>query len=566
MSPIRRHFHLRVTGALALLLLSALAPQVHAAEYCVSTPSALQGALNQSEIDGEDSEIKVRSGTYSVSSNLVYQPSSEFFLTAGKLIIRGGYNSDCSSRTDADGATRFTGNGAPSLFAFTQTSSVSIAGLAFEGVHLQLDAREDTCIGNSPVFRVRRVRVTDASILLLSRCHDVLVENSLFVNAVSYPDAPFAGIALRVRMLDIDEEIRGSVTLINNTISNGTLDLSSFLEAIGVVSLYNNVFTSGSTEILARDMFILAINNRYDSLSLSGGSSLSPASANNVSTAANLDGDFTPSAGSAMRNSGAGTVPGGLSEIDQTGNDRVVGPSVDRGARESLIDGSGIYTVTNTATSGTGSLSWAIAQSNAESGFNRIAFNISGSGCPKVISVPSALIVNERLAIDGFSQPGAQVNTLEGNLWNGLPCVLLRGPNSGVGIETGGDLGTERLSITGLAFERFDLAVALLFGQDHSIQGSQFGGEIGNTGLILAGNEQAIALVGGLDTLIGGSFPSHRNLIGSSSDVGVLITTFLGLGGEGITIRNNLIGSDKDGSGSLPNGDGIRISGPNNVV
>jgi parallel beta-helix repeat protein len=83
---------------------------------------------------------------------------------------------------------------------------------------------------------------------------------------------------------------------------------------------------------------------------------------------------------------------------------------------------------------------------------------------------------------------------------------------------------------------------------------------------VLAGNDQAIALVGGRDTLIGGAFPSHRNLIGSSSDVGVLITQFIGLGGEGITIRNNLIGSDKDGLGSLPNGDGIRISGPGNTV
>jgi hypothetical protein len=46
----------------------------------------------------------------------------------------------------------------------------------------------------------------------------------------------------------------------------------------------------------------------------------------------------------------------------------------------------------------------------------------------------------------------------------------------------------------------------------------------------------------------------------------VLITQFIGLGGEGITIRNNLIGSDKDGIGSLPNGDGIRISGPGNTV
>lgn len=553
------------------LLSAALAPTAHAAEYCVGTVTQLQAALDQAEVDGTDSEIKLRSGTYAVSGNIVYEPISEFFVPAGKLTIRGGYNADCSSRSDADGATRLTGNGAPVLFAFTQTGSISLAGIAFEGVHVKMDARGDACPANPPAFRIRRVRVTSAGVSLLTRCHDVLVENSLFVNAVSFPDAPDPGVALRIRLLDIDEEIRGQTTLINNSVINGGVDLSAFLSAIGSAALYNNIFSSSATEVSARDTQILAVNNRYDSLVLEGGSSLVLGSANNVASATGLDADFRPAAGSAMLNSGTGTVPGGLSEIDQSGIDRFIGSNVDRGARESLIDGSGVYTVTNNASSGTGSLAWAIAQANAESGFNRIAFNIPGSGCPKVISVPTALIVNERLSIDGFSQPGAQINTREGVLWNGLPCILLRGPNnsppfSGVGIETGGALGTGRLSITGLAFERFGLAVSLLFGRDHSIQGSQFGGVIGTSGAPLAGNAQAIALVGGRDTTIGGTFPSQRNLIGSSSGIGIQIAQFIGLGGEGITVRNNLIGSDKDGIGSLPNGTGIVINGPNNVV
>jgi hypothetical protein len=556
------------------LLSAALPPTAHAADYCVGTVTQLQAALDQTEVDGVDSEIKVRAGTYAVSGDLRYEPISEFLVPAGKLTIRGGYNSDCSSRSDADGATRFTGNGSHRLLATTQTASVAFAGMAFEGVHVAARSRVlGACIANNPRFTVRRLRVTGASVEVTAQCHDVIVENSLFVDAVSHPDVSLSATALELDTVDYDDERIGSITLVNNTVVNGLVNLRACCDGfIGTASVYNSIFSRASgSELIASGLLLTAKNNRYDSLSLIEGAVLTALSANNASSATNLDADFRPAAGSAMLNSGTGTVPGGLSEIDQAGGDRVIGTSIDRGARESLIDGSGIYTVTNNSSSGTGSLAWAIAQANAESGFNRIAFNIPGSGCPKVISVPTALIVNERLAIDGFSQPGAQTNTLEGNLWNGLPCILLRGPNnsppfSGVGIETGGDLGTGRLSITGLAFERFGLAVSLLFGRDHSIQGSQFGGVIGTSGAPLAGNTQAIALVGGRDTTIGGTFPSHRNLIGSSSSIGIQIAQFLGLGGEGITVINNLIGTDKDGTGSLPNGTGIVINGPNNVV
>lgn len=570
MSPSGCRLRPLLFGVLALSNL-ALAPFALAAEYCVGTVSQLQNALDQAEIDGQDSEIKIRSGNYAVSSNIVYETLGEFAVAAGKLTLRGGYNSDCSSRNDTDGATRFTGNGTRTLRALTQTGNVSLAGLAFEGVHVTLKSELfQGCGALDRDFNLRRVRITSASAYLFSQCHNVLIDNVLIVNGVRGPDiienTAVASTGLMLRFADVDGDWIGTPTMVNSTVINANTVVTACCDRVPTFAAYNTIFEHSSNELRFIDTRFFAKNSRWDAATYSGLSGLIASSENNTTAAASLDAEFYPTLGSAMRNSGSGTVFGGLSAIDQTGNDRVIGIRVDRGARESLTDGSGIYTVTNTATSGTGSLSWAIAQANAESGFNRIAFNIPGSGCPKIISVPSALIVNERLAIDGFSQPGAQVNTLEGNLWNGVPCVLLRGPNGGVGIETGGDLGTDRLSITGLAFERFELAVSLLFGQDHSIHGSQFGGEIGNTGLVLAGNDQAIALVGGRDTLIGGAFPSHRNLIGSSGDVGVLITQFIGLGGEGITIRNNLIGSDKDGVGSLPNGDGIRISGPGNTV
>ena len=256
-------------------------------------------------------------------------------------------------------------------------------------------------------------------------------------------------------------------------------------------------------------------------------------------------------------------MPGGLSSVDQLGLDRFIGTNVDRGARESLIDGSGLYTVTNTNASGTGSLTWALGLANDDPGFNTVRFDIPGA-CPRIINVSSALQVRESMAFDGRSQPGSVSNTNDIG-WNGVPCIVLRG-NGGIGIETQSDLGEGYITVRGFGFEGFALAIALAYGEAHQITGNQFGGQIGSTNVTLAGNEQAIGLIGGGRSKIGGFTEASRNLISGSTDVGVLITTFLGLGGFGNEVTNNLIGLNKNGSTALPNGTGIRINGGDNLI
>src|SRR5206468_292224 len=99
------------------------------------------------------------------------------------------------------------------------------------------------------------------------------------------------------------------------------------------------------------------------------------------------------------------------------------------------------FTVTNTAVSGLGSLRQAILDANGNAGMDTIAFNIPASdpNCSPTTNVctimPIAAFplppITDRVTIDGYSQPGASVNTLA----NGDDARLL--------IEVDGSLHTD---------------------------------------------------------------------------------------------------------------------------
>lgn len=551
---------LGIVGALGLASNVAAA-----AEYCVGSVTQLRDALDDAEVDFEDSLVKVRSGVYTLTSDVTYQPAAEFTVPAGKLTVRGGYNSDCSDYSNNSGATRFVASGNQRMSFRTQTGNVTLVGLSFEGAHLTLTSVVlSQCLDNEPNFNLRRIRSVSAGVRIVSQCHDVIIENGLFVDAVAVPDAGVpAGSAIDISLTDDDGRI-GTLWMINNTIVNGALTLSSCCGQRAVAELYNSIFSRSGTEIFADNTVVMARHSRFDPISFTNGGALSASSSNNTSAAANLDANFVPTAASSMLDSGTADVPDGLSTLDQTGGDRTIGPGVDRGARESLLDGSGIYVVTNTSASGTGSLPWAIESANAQAGAGTIRFDITG-GCPRIIPLPGPIQVRETVLIDGWTQPGSVRNSEELG-WNGVPCVLLRGPGAGLGIEAMGDIGTGSITARGLAFEGYEVAIALAFGVNHGIYGNQFGGRVGNSAFVLQGNGQAITLIGGGRTQIGAQTPESRNLIGSSSDAGIVITTFLGLGGADNDILNNLIGLDKNGASALPNGTGIKVSGGDNVI
>lgn len=556
----------RILLVASVVLLIAAAPVGAATSYCVNSQSTLQSALNDAEDDADNSIIKVRSGVINLTSDLQYAPTAEFILPAGSLTVRGGYNSDCSAYSVASGATTITGGSTEKLTFVTQTGSVSLLGLTLQGTHVALYSQAlGDCLSNDPKFTLRRLRVDVASVEVISQCHDVLVDNSLFTNGVGAPGAGLpAGIALGVYLFDYEDVRIGTGTIINSSFINSRIDFSSCCDLQAVVFIYNSIFDRpAGSDIFSNAVNIAAFNNRYDAIAFnSGGGHLVGSPVNTITGVAQLNAQYVPNPGSPMIDSGTNSVPDGVSSVDQAGGDRIIGSGVDRGALESPVDGTGVFTVTSSASSGAGSLAAAMDLANADPGNNTIKFSIAGS-CPRRINLAAPLQVRETVTFDGWSQPGSVKNT-EDFGFDAIPCVLLDGNDSiAVAIETLGDLGAGQVLVNGLAFEGFNSAVLLAFGEDHVLRGNQFGGRIGSAGPVLTGNGDAITVAGGGSTFIGGANANARNLIGGSTGSGILIT---GAAADENQIINNLIGLDKNGGSALPNLDGIRINTDSNRV
>lgn len=87
--------------ALCFATLACVSTSAYAVQtYCVGTVAELRTAFDQAEIDGEESRIDLRTGTYNFTSELRYDTDLQFFVPAGTLTIEGGYSSGCASRVD----------------------------------------------------------------------------------------------------------------------------------------------------------------------------------------------------------------------------------------------------------------------------------------------------------------------------------------------------------------------------------------------------------------------------------------------------------------------------------
>ena len=223
-------------------------------------------------------------------------------------------------------------------------------------------------------------------------------------------------------------------------------------------------------------------------------------------------------------------------------------------------------TVNNTADPGDGdcnpnggcTLREAINEANATTA-DTIRFDISG-GEVKTIKPTSRLpIISERLTIDGYSQPGAEPNS------------LTTGTNADLKIELNGvDAGdaSEALRIRdsgcvikGLIINRFG-GNSISIGhpgfevRDNKVVGNFIGTD--DTGLMPRPNGAGVALIsdpGTSGNTVGGSRPAGRNLISGNENSGVLI-----VGGRDNAVFGNLIGTTRNGTDAMGNsGDGVRM-------
>ena len=215
-----------------------------------------------------------------------------------------------------------------------------------------------------------------------------------------------------------------------------------------------------------------------------------------------------------------------------------------------------LLTVTTTADSGPGSLRQAILDANAASGADNIAFAIpaaSDGGCEAASGVctitPTSSLpgITDALVIDGYTQPGASINTHSVESRLGLDSVL-KVELSGTLIDAVLRIETPDVTVRGLVINHvqgFGIDVSLPAGGAVTIEGNYIGTDAGGTRAIRGSTTAAGIRAGRTGAItIGGTTPAARNLI-----AGVYggVFTYEDLAP---TIQGNLFGTDA--SGTLP--------------
>ena len=217
------------------------------------------------------------------------------------------------------------------------------------------------------------------------------------------------------------------------------------------------------------------------------------------------------------------------------------------------------YTVINTSASGSGSLSFVLANANADtSGTAPIVFNIpttdpnyNSATHTFTILVSSALpTVTAAVTIDGSTEPtlpGGQAAVIQinggGGGYNGLTL-------DGKG-DTVNDLNIVNFGGAGIDIESSGATIT------DNLIGIKAGGTAAGPG-----NQVGILIDGGSAATIGGTATDAANTIGFNTAAGISIS---GAAATGNLIVGNLIGSDAAGD-KLGNGIGIAVDTSGNVI
>ncbi|MEZ6123765.1 MAG: hypothetical protein R3C49_11385 [Planctomycetaceae bacterium] len=215
------------------------------------------------------------------------------------------------------------------------------------------------------------------------------------------------------------------------------------------------------------------------------------------------------------------------------------------------------FVVANVNDSGAGSLRQAILDANATTGFDQIQFAVPGTGLHTIFLQSELPALTQPVLLDGWSQPG----------YVDAPLVSLNGRDAGA--ADGLTVAADTVTIRGLCIQAFsENGILINAVRNTTLQGNYIGTE-GN-GAVAAGNGQhGVLLAGATQTLIGVNNPVNsgreHNLISGNLGNGV---TLIGSGAIGNTISGNLIGTTSAGQTPLGNlGHGIEFSGAGlNVV
>ena len=212
------------------------------------------------------------------------------------------------------------------------------------------------------------------------------------------------------------------------------------------------------------------------------------------------------------------------------------------GVAASLAAKAETFTVTNTASSGPGSLAQAMqdAGNNYLGTTNVIVFNIPGPGVHTLVPPASAPYLTQTL-IDGYTQPGAQPNTLTiGD--NAVLLIEVRGQ-----LSVYGNCTVRGLVINGSADAGISVNGNGVMIGNGVIEGNFLGTDA--SGTVAIGNAYNGVYVNSDNVRIGGASPAARNLISGNRSAGIAVYG----NGTNTVIQGNLIGTDVTGARPLGN-------------
>jgi hypothetical protein len=212
----------------------------------------------------------------------------------------------------------------------------------------------------------------------------------------------------------------------------------------------------------------------------------------------------------------------------------------------------------------------AVEESNDTPGADTINFNIGGTAGVKTINVGSSGLgalpdITGPVTINGYTQPGASVNTLPtGN--DAVLKIQLNGTNAGT-FSDGLLITASNSTIKGLVINRFFDNGVQIEGSGatgNNIQGN-FIGTTADGSAALANGNAGVDIFSAPNTTVGGITPAARNVLSGNVADGVQIAGSLATGNK---VLGNFIGTSASGTQDLGNtGDGVVIDiAPNNTV
>lgn len=232
----------------------------------------------------------------------------------------------------------------------------------------------------------------------------------------------------------------------------------------------------------------------------------------------------------------------------------------------------------NTTLDGLVTLREAIIAANADAdggdvvatgtyGADVIKFNIGASGSQQTITLLAnlpALTDNAGVLIDGYSQPGASMNTLA----VGTDAVLLIEINGNTTAATIGlSITSANNTVQGLVINRVSgngIDISGAGASANLIQGNYIGTDVNGTTSLGNAGDGVLITNSATGNTIGGTATGAGNLISGNGSDGVEIS---GSSPTGNVVLGNFIGTDATGTADLGNADsGIFIDSANNTV